>query len=325
MRWSSPTPFPDDGPVSAPPVTRPFAPHGRAPRLAVAAAGVTVLLWASAFVVIRVIGTDLGPGPMALGRVAVAALALTPFVVRRRGLRLPRGRTLALVVVYGVMWFAAYNVALNAAERSIDAGTAALVVNVAPILIAVGAAVLLKEGFSLPLLGGCVVALAGVALMSAGSGSGSSSGGDGEPVGLLLALLAAVLYAASVLIQKGLLGRIDALTVTWFGCVVGTVVLLPFAPALVAEAGRAPGSAVLGTVYLGLFPTAVAFTTWAYALTHVPAGRLGVIGYVVTVVAVLLSWALLDEVPTGLVLAGGALCLVGVAVSRLPGRRAHPG
>ncbi|MFC4554734.1 DMT family transporter [Georgenia faecalis] len=309
--------------MSAPPVTRPFAPHGRAPRLAVAAAGVTVLLWASAFVVIRVIGTDIGPGPMALGRVAVAALALTPFVLRRRGLRLPRGRTLALVVVYGVMWFAAYNVALNAAERSIDAGTAALVVNVAPILIAVGAAVLLKEGFSLPLLGGCVVALAGVALMSAGSGSGS--GGDGEPVGLLLALLAAVLYAASVLIQKRLLGRIDALTVTWFGCVVGTVVLLPFAPALAAEAGRAPGSAVLGTVYLGLFPTAVAFTTWAYALTHVPAGRLGVIGYVVTVVAVLLSWALLGEVPTGLVLAGGALCLVGVAVSRLPDRRASTG
>ena len=48
----------------------------------------------------------------------------------------------------GVLWFGAYNVALNAAERHVDAGTAALLVNVAPMLIAVLAGVMLKEGFA---------------------------------------------------------------------------------------------------------------------------------------------------------------------------------
>ena len=105
---------------------------------ALVAASVTIVLWASAFVVIRSSGAHLSPGPMALGRVAVAALVLTPFALRGARPLLPRGRVLLPVVGYGALWFAGYNVALNAAERHVDAGTAALLVNVAPVLIAVG-------------------------------------------------------------------------------------------------------------------------------------------------------------------------------------------
>jgi drug/metabolite transporter (DMT)-like permease len=69
-------------------------------------------------------------------------------------------------------------------------------------------------------------------------------------------------------------------------------------------------------VYLGVFPTAVAFTTWAHALRRMPAGRLGPLGYLVTVLSVLMSWAFLSEVPTVAALVGGGICLVGVGVSR---------
>ena len=121
------------------------------------AALVTIVLWASAFVVIRSSGAHLSPGPMALARVAVAAVVLTPFVLRGsvacRPL-LPRGWAMLPVVGYGALWFAGYNVALNAAEQHIDAGTAALLVNVAPVLIAVGGG-LLREGFSRPVFLGC--------------------------------------------------------------------------------------------------------------------------------------------------------------------------
>ena len=75
-------------------------------------------------------------------------------------------------------------------------------------------------------------------------------------------------------------------------------------------------SALLGAAYLGAFPTAVAFTTWAYALRRMPAGRLGPLGYLVTVLSVLMSWVFLSEVPSTLALVGGAVCLVGVVVSR---------
>ncbi|MGW0433028.1 DMT family transporter [Micromonospora sp. NPDC003197] len=284
------------------------------PRLALIAAGVTALLWGSAFVVIRAAGTDLSPGPMALARIAVAALVLTPLALRAGGLRrLPR-RVLPLVAAYGVMWFAAYNVALNSAERSIDAGTAAMLVNVAPVLIALGAGVFLKEGFPAPVIVGCVVAFGGVVLMSIGMGA---TGGDAW--GLTMALLAAVLYAASVLLQKLILRDVDGLRATWLGCLAGTIALLPFTPALVDQVPNASPAALLGTVYLGIFSTAIAFTTYAYAMRYVPAGQIGTVGYLATVITVLMSWVLLSEVPTLSTVVGGAICLAGVIITRRRG------
>ena len=313
---TTPAASPADPSPTAPPRadTPSAAPADGSATRALLAAIVTIVLWASAFVVIRSSGAHLSPGPMALARVGVATLVLTPFVLRGRqgaGPLLPRSwRQWLPVVGYGTLWFAGYNVALNAAERHVDAGTAALLVNVAPVLIALGGGLFLREGFSRPLFLGCAVAFGGIALMATGSS------GDRDSLGILLGLLAALLYASSVIMQKVTLRSIDALRATWLGCVVGTVVTLPFAGELVREAQGAPTSALLGAAYLGAFPTAVAFTTWAYALRRMPAGRLGPLGYLVTVLSVLMSWVFLSEVPTLPALLGGGVCLVGVVVSR---------
>lgn len=218
--------------VNAPPYSSPTTAR-RWP--AVAAVAFTVLMWGSSFVVIRSAGTDLDPGPMALLRMAVATVILAPVALRAGVLRrVPRGRLLGLVLLYGVLWFAGYQLALNAAERYIDAGTAALFVNAAPLLIALGAGTLLREGLPARLLVGGAVGLVGVTIMSLGVSGGGLSG-PGAAGGVVLALLAAVLYATSVLLQKVILRRLDGLSATWLGFVVGTVVLLPFAPALGAQ------------------------------------------------------------------------------------------
>jgi drug/metabolite transporter (DMT)-like permease len=52
--------------------------------LAVAAAGITLVLWSSAFVGIRAAGDDFSPGALALGRLTVAAIVLSLFAVVRR-------------------------------------------------------------------------------------------------------------------------------------------------------------------------------------------------------------------------------------------------
>ena len=69
-------------------------------------------------------------------------------------------------------------------------------------------------------------------------------------------------------------------------------------------------------VYLGVFPTAVGFMTWAYALSRTTAGRMGATTYLVPPLAILLGWALLCETPEPLALVGGALCLAGVVLTR---------
>jgi len=295
----------------------PQAPASTRGGLTILAMAVTVVLWASAFVAIRAVGHDLDPGTLTLGRVAVGTLALTVMLgvvrARRRApVRLPRGRVLLLVLVWGVAWFGGYNLALNAAEQHLDAGTTALLVNIAPMLVAVLAGLLLGEGFPRRLLVGMAIAFTGVVIIAV-----ATSAGRFDAVGVVLGLVSAVLYAGAATLQKRLLPHVDALTMTWLGCLAGTVAALPFLPALVTQLADAPTSSVLGVVYLGVFPTAIAFSTWGYALSRTSAGRTAAATYAAPPLVVLMSWALLDEVPTAIVLVGGVLALTGVAVAPL--------
>ena len=92
-----------------------------------------------------------------------------------------------------------------------------------------------------------------------------------------------------------------------------------------SQLGSAPAGATLNVVYLGLFPTMLGFTTWAYALARTSSGKMGATTYAVPGLVVLMSWLILGQVPRWLTIAGGALCLAGVAVSRSrPGAKAAP-
>jgi drug/metabolite transporter (DMT)-like permease len=275
-----------------------------------AAVVVTVLAWASAFVAIRSVGAHLSPGALALGRLAVGSVVLGALVTRRTWVR-PTAGEWCLMAVCGVGWFAVYNVALNAAERHLDAGTTAMLVNIGPILIAVFAGWLLGEGFPRQLLLGLAVAFPGVVLI--GSATRDS---DLDPAGILLSLLAAFTYAVGVVAQKPALRRLPSLQVTFVACAIGALCCLPWAPTLASELQRAPLGALAGTLYLGAVPTAVGFSAWAYALSRMDAGRLGVSTYLVPPLVIGLGWLLLDEVPPALAVGGGAVCLLGVALTR---------
>ncbi|WP_424886511.1 DMT family transporter [Streptomyces sp. SAI-126] len=283
--------------------------------LAAGAATLTVILWASAFVSIRSAGDVYSPGALALGRLLSGALALGAIcLIRREGL--PPRSAWRGIAISGVLWFGFYMVVLNWGEQQVDAGTAALVVNIGPILIALLGARLLGDAMPPRLLAGMAVSFAGAVTV----GLSMSDDGGSSVLGVVLCLLAAIAYAGGVVAQKPVLGSATPLQATTFGCLIGAVVCLPFAGQLVSEAADAPASATLNMIYLGVFPTALAFTTWAYALARTTASRMGATTYAVPALVVLMSWLALGEVPGLFTLAGGALCLAGVAVSRSRGR-----
>ncbi|MGZ4269660.1 MAG: DMT family transporter [Solirubrobacteraceae bacterium] len=285
------------------------------------AALITVVLWSSAFVGVRAAGAELSPGPLTLGRLLVGTLALGLLVAARRD-ALPPRRDAGRLLLCGLLWFGAYNVLLNAAEQRVDAGTAAMLVNTGPVLIALLAGFVLREGFPRSLVAGCAVAFAGVVVIGlATSSRGLDAGG-----GAAMCVAAAAAYAGAVVAQKPLLERTSALQVTFLACAIGAAACLPFAPALVREASRASAGALAWTAYLGAFPTALGFTTWAYALKRTTAGRMGATTYLVPPLAILQGWLLLGEAPPALAFAGGLLCLAGVFVTRgarLPRLRAR--
>jgi drug/metabolite transporter (DMT)-like permease len=280
-------------------------------RRSLLAAAVTVLLWASAFVAIRSAGAHYSPGALALGRLFAGSLVLVLLLAVRREGWPPRAAWPG-IVASGVLWFGAYMVALNWGEQEVDAGTAAMVVNVGPVLIALLSGWLLKEGFKPRVLAGIAVSFAGAVVV----GLSMSGEGNASLLGVLLCVVAAIGYAVGVVSQKPALRHGSALQVTTFGCLVGMVMCLPFTGALLSDLAAAPLSATLNVLYLGVFPTALAFMTWAYALARTSAAQLGATTYVVPALVIVMSWLLLGEVPGWVTFVGGALCLAGVAISR---------
>ena len=279
--------------------------------LPVAAMAVTLLLWASAFVAIRHLGHDVTPGALSLGRLLVAALALSVLLARSRRSRMTRNEVL-LLLVCGVTWFGIYNIALNDSERRIDAATAAMLVQVGPIVVALLAALFLGERLTGWLLAGIGVAFAGVVVI----GVAMRGEGGSNLTGVLLGLLAAVTYAIGVVTQKVLLRRLSGLEVVCYACWIGVVVCLPWSGDLVGVVQDGDAANLLWIGYLGVFPTALAFSLWAFALRYADAGKQAITTFLVPLITALMAWVVLDEVPPALAFVGGALCIVGVLVTR---------
>lgn len=283
----------------------------RANALALLAGLVTVTLWGSAFVGIRAAGAAFSPGSLALGRLLVSS-AILGAVARVRRDPLPGRRDLLASAAFGVLWLALYSVALNAAERRVDAGTAAMLINAGPILIAVLAGIFLREGFPPGLFAGGAIAFAGCAMIGIASTRHAPNAGSG----VALCVVAAFAYAVAVVVQKPLLARVPAAQIMAIGCAAATLACLPFARGLVAEVARASPAAIGWMIYLGSVPTTLGFATWSYALRRTSAGRMASLTFLIPVVAIALGWVLLGERPPGLAVAGGTFCLGGVYLAR---------
>jgi drug/metabolite transporter (DMT)-like permease len=278
--------------------------------LPLAACGITLVMWASAFVVIRHVAHDVSPGALGAGRLLVAALVVLPLVLRRGWVR-PTSREWLLLALGGVGWFGIYNLTLNAGERHVDAGTAAMIIQIGPVIVALLAVPLFGERMHAWLLAGMLVGFAGVAVIA----RGSTTDADASLLGVGLVLVAAAMYAVGVLTQKVLLRRLPSVQVVFVSFLMGAAICLPFAsdlPSIVADGG----AELWWIVYLGVLPTAVAFTTWAYALTHTDAGKLSLTTFLVPGIATVIAWLLIDEVPPSLTFVGGALAIVGVLMTR---------
>lgn len=291
------------------PLAPPAREHSRLP--VILAASTTVLLWASAFIAIRDAAHDFQPGSLALIRMLCGTAVLTAIALAS-GIRMPPQSSWPGIAVFGVGWFAAYNLLLNAAERSLDAGTAAIIINLAPMIVILIAGSVLGEGYPRSLLVGAPVAFLGVVLIGI-----EKSSGRADLLAVFLALGAALLYASCTLVQKKLLEKVTPTTLTWLGALLGTVALVPFSGEAVRDLAHASTSGIAWVIYLGIFPTAIAFTTWGYVLRRTSAGKTSATTYAVPATVILLSSAILGEPPTVIAVFGGVLCLLGVWITRL--------
>jgi drug/metabolite transporter (DMT)-like permease len=299
-----------------------LSPWKRDPKTWLAIA-LTLILWASAFAGIRagmrltpegVPGPDgYGPGQVALLRFGTASLVLAVFAVLTR-MRPPARGDLPRIAVAGFLGITVYHVALNFGELSVSAGAASLLISAGPVFTALLSVIFLRERLSVLGWVGIAVAFAGCTLISVSGG-----GGLQFTPGALLVLLSALVTAGYFILSKPALRHYSALEFTSYAIWAGTIPMLVFAPGLLQQFPNAAPSATIAIIYLGIFPAAIAYVTWSFALSRMPASLLASFLYVSPVLAMLIAWVWIAEVPALLTLVGGAVAIVGVVIVQTKG------
>jgi DME family drug/metabolite transporter len=211
------------------------------------------------------------------------------------------------LAVYQTAYFAAVGAAGVAVATVVTLGAG-------PVLIAIGSRIWMDERLG---RAGAVImlsSLTGLALLVLGGGA--TSGAD-SVLGIGLALLSAVGYAGTTLLNRAMskADAADPIGNAVIGFVVGALCLLP--PALAADILPGPddlGLTVVMLVYLGLGPSALAYALFFLGLTSVKATTAAVIALVEPLTAAVIGVALLDERLSPAAIAGGLLLLSAVIV-----------
>jgi drug/metabolite transporter (DMT)-like permease len=295
----------------------------RSSRLLVPAAlAVTIVLWASAFVAIRQLLPALGPGGVTSGRLALAAVAFG-VIALVAGARRPTRAEVPGLVVLGATGYAGYQLLLGAGERTVPAGTAALLLSITPVLAAVLAGPVLGERLGRRGWGGLALAVAGAAVVALSR----RQGGGAE--GALLVAAAACAYALWIVLQKRALATMSPIQVTAWGTWFGALIALPFGHDLPGALGHTSAGDLWALAGLGLVISTVPFLLWSWVLQRMAASLVAPALLTIGPTGVLLGWVLLGEQPAPLALLGGAIVIAGVVVvqgagSRTPTRLTAP-
>jgi drug/metabolite transporter (DMT)-like permease/GNAT superfamily N-acetyltransferase len=284
---------------------------------AVAAALTTLVVWSSAFAGISVVvgpGGGYGPGQAALLRFLVASTTMALVAVVTR-MRLPRLKDLPIIAAAAIFGITLYHLGFTFGETKVSAGAAALIIASGPIWTALLAIAFLGERLNRWGWAGVALAFSGVTAIAFGEGGGFHF----QPMALLV-LGASISTAIYFVIGKKPLRTYSSLQFTSYVIWIGTVPMLFFLPGLLRQLPVAPVSSTWTIVFLGVFPGALAYFLWSYALARMPASTTASFLYAQPVLATFVSWVWQGVVPAPVTLAGGALALLGVVLVQTKGR-----
>jgi len=280
----------------------------------VLAIGTTVVFWASAFVGIRYSLQDYSPQHLAIFRYFIASLVLA-FIALIKPIRIPLIDDLPRILLIGFLGIAAYNVVLNYGELSVTAGAASFIVNSGPMITTILSIRLLGEKVNRTGVISMLIAFFGIGLIAIGEGAALQF-----KTGTFLVLLAAILQSFYFVLQKPLLERYNPFEIVSYAIWSGTFFMLILSNGIIDTIRTSSVPGTLSVIYMGIFPGALGYFTWSYVLSKMQVSKASYYLYIIPVVAIVISYFWLSEVPSWISLIGGTITLSGVIGLNIRGK-----
>lgn len=279
----------------------------------------TVLIWGSSFAAISYsLQNGFSAGHLLLFRFIIASLIfiILAFIPKMK-FRIPNKKDLLKILILGWIGITGYHISATFGQLTISAGTSGMLIGSGPIFTTIFAILILKERISKVGWLGLAIGFVGISIIALESGNSSF----GIAPGVFLTILAAIATSILFVFQKTLYTKYSAMELTAYFTWAGTIPLFIFAPGLIDTISTLPLEVTTTAIYIGIFPTAIAYLTWAIALSMANASSLSSTLYLEPVIAILVAWVWLSELPTSLSIVGGIIAISSVIVVNVYGKR----
>lgn len=270
----------------------------------------SILLWASAFVGIKLALASYSPGSLALLRFIVASLCMAILYRYQSNDPVMPWKERILLMIVGMAGIGVYNICLNYGEMTVSAGIASFIIGLMPVITVLLSVLFLKERVSNGTWVGITLSLVGLALLAIGE-----AGEQGLTKGFLLILISSLVGSIQTITKKRLLNKYSSIRVISWVIWGGTLLLTLYLPDLIKEIQKADCQSTAVVIYMGIFPAALAYSAWTYVLKKVPAAKASISLYTLPFASTVLGFLWLGEQPSMLSLTGGGIALLGALIA----------
>lgn len=270
----------------------------------------TIILWGSAFPIIKIALNDFSAESLSAFRLILATIILLPFVIIKK-LPTPELRDIPVIFILGFCGFVIYHTALNFGETLISAGISGILVSTTPIFSSALAYIFLKEHFSKWNWLSSLVAFIGISIISISKDDYTTI----NVVGVFIILLASFSESLYFTFQKKYIEKYGFIAFTLYTIMASSPFMLIFIPEIINDIHGATFTSIVSVLYLAIFPTIIPYVLLAYIVKSVGVSDATMSLYLTPIVSLLLSYLLLDELPTTLAIIGGIITLLGVSLS----------
>ncbi len=297
------------------PADTPRSPAGAGPSITDLLLLVTSTIWGVNYTVVKYGTGVMDPLAYNGARVALAAVVFGWIAWRRAGPPISR-RDMWSLLGLGVLGNGLYQLLFALGVAHTRAGSAAIVLASAPVFIALLGRLLGVERVGLRGYGGVFLSIIGIALVF--MGSAARAGGESTLYGNIIVLVGAFCWALFTVLLEPFTHRVSLVDISAFTLVGGAVPLVAVsAPAMLATSWTTVRPLTWAAIaYSGIGSLVIAYLFWYRGVRAIGPTRTAVYSNLQPVIALLVSWALLSEVPTAWQGVGAATIIAGVILTR---------